>query len=169
MADAVSKRQREETHLQDVSDQEAKRHKSSSYTHILSILEEEEDEATQDLSAIFATLQQELCSDFALFDDPSPCPASGPDPDSQTTPLSTSATTGESKGEEEEDEKVRVIKHLLEASDDELGIPQRSEDGGYDDATVDGGDGPVALGGGFWELEDEAANYYTLWQSELFM
>ncbi|KAK1425791.1 hypothetical protein QVD17_21150 [Tagetes erecta] len=85
--------------------------------------------------------------------------------------------------QDDDDEKESVIRHLLEASDDELGIPSRVDGGG------DGGDGgggggsddvaggyfgdfEFGLGDGLWELEDEVANanyYYTLLQSELFM
>lgn len=63
---------------------------------------------------------------------------------------------------EEEGERERVMRHLLEASDDELGIPN----GEF--LVGEGVDG-VALSDALWELEDEAANYYTLFQSQLFM
>ncbi|PWA62123.1 hypothetical protein CTI12_AA366780 [Artemisia annua] len=66
---------------------------------------------------------------------------------------------------DDEDEKESVIRHLLEASDDELGLPAVTK-GGDDVAEVSYyGD----LCDGLWELEDEVANYYTLLQSELFM
>ncbi|XP_076947269.1 uncharacterized protein LOC143619152 [Bidens hawaiensis] len=65
----------------------------------------------------------------------------------------------------DDDEKEKVIKHLFEASDDELGLPSRV----VDDVTT-GDDDVTGFGDiGLWELEDEVANYYTLMQSELFM
>ncbi|CAN8291626.1 unnamed protein product [Cochlearia groenlandica] len=80
----------------------------------------------------------------------------------------------------DDDYKEKVMQHLLEASDDELGIPNNTEFGGsdyemikddvnqdynyvYGDSLLDG------FGDVFWELEDEAANYYTLLQSQLFL
>lgn len=136
-----------------------KRHKNS-YNQILSILddntEDEQQETTQDLTDFFTALQQELSSS-----DPLPELAGKPD---QTV-----------KEETEDGDKERVIRHLLEASDDELGIPNRvadgDGDGGGDDDVLAGEEGgfPVALCDGLWELEDEAANYYTLLHSELIM
>ncbi|CAL5355098.1 hypothetical protein CsSME_00043665 [Camellia sinensis var. sinensis] len=155
MAETPLKRQREETHVveDEIEQQDPKRQKS--FTHILSLLEEEEDhEPHQDFSSILSTLQQELsCSDS----DPFSLPGSETDPD-KDNPVP-------SHGEDDEDERERVMRHLLEASDDELGIPHRMDggDGDYGQVT-DGGDAF-----GLWELEDEAANYYTLLQAELFM
>ncbi|KAK7828541.1 hypothetical protein CFP56_030121 [Quercus suber] len=93
--------------------------------------------------------------------------------DQNFTTSSSSSPKVLSKGDEEDD-KERVIRHLLEASDDELGIPNREVGVGvgvvYDFGVegLNGGDG-YSFGDGLWELEDEAANYYTLLQSELFM
>ncbi|KAJ9548992.1 hypothetical protein OSB04_021535 [Centaurea solstitialis] len=139
-----------------------KRHKNSSYNQILSILddntEEEEDEQHQDLNDFFTALQQEL--------DPFPEEVAGkPDESAAGKPEET---------EDGDDDKERVIRHLLEASDDELGIPNRvadGDDGGGIIAAGEEGGFPVGLGGGdgLWELEDEAANYYTLLHSELIM
>ncbi|XP_076885312.1 uncharacterized protein LOC143534791 [Bidens hawaiensis] len=75
---------------------------------------------------------------------------------------------------EDDDEQEKVIKHLFEASDDELGIPSRvvADDVTIGDDDVSRGEDDVTgfLGDiGLWELEDEVANYYTLVQSELFM
>ncbi|CAK9183767.1 unnamed protein product [Ilex paraguariensis] len=160
MAETPSKRHREETlALEDCED--SKRQKS--YTHILSILEDEEDEPNQDLSAIFTSLQQELSCNSNNFD-PSLSVTAEADPDHQTTVPATSECSPSSHGEE--DDKERVIRHLLEASDDELGIPHKV-DGGDDD--INGRDLAFALCDGFWEFEDETANYYALLQSELFM
>lgn len=77
----------------------------------------------------------------------------------------------------DEESKEKVMQHLLEASDDELGLPSNefgesnyemikndvSQDYIYGDSLLDG------FGDAFWELEDEAANYYTLLQSQLFL
>ncbi|XAR65177.1 hypothetical protein NMG60_11009199 [Bertholletia excelsa] len=157
MAETPLKRQREETLVSESMEHEdPKRQKS--YTHIISLLEDEEDETNQDFSSILTTLQHEL---------------SEPDPDLHETSGSGSpefnpASHGGLKGEEEEEEgeRERVMKHLLEASDDELGIPNKVD--GRDDDVINGGDGLPVIDG-FWEFEDEAANYYTLLQSELFM
>ncbi|EEF39889.1 conserved hypothetical protein [Ricinus communis] len=79
--------------------------------------------------------------------------------------------------EDEEDDKDRVIRHLLEASDDELGIPNTETGSGFDDGYegfvssangFSGVDG-FSLCDGLWEIEDANANYYALLQSELFM
>ncbi|XP_039003746.1 uncharacterized protein LOC120130600 [Hibiscus syriacus] len=83
-------------------------------------------------------------------------------------------TTVTSSSKEDEayqyDDKEKVIRHLLEASDDELGIPNKQSVFGveFDEGFHNGGNS-FALCDGLWELEDEAANYYTLLQSQLFM
>ncbi|KAI8020708.1 hypothetical protein LOK49_LG03G00430 [Camellia lanceoleosa] len=155
MSETPSKRQREETHLVEDNEQDPKRHKS--LTHILSLLEDEEDEPNLDFSSILTTLQRELSGDSATTSD-----------EPSSLPTATSEFShGGLKGDDEEDETERFMRHLLEASDDELGLPNRADGGG--DELVHSGDA-VALGGdGLWELDDEAANYYTLLQSELFM
>lgn len=176
MAETPLKRQREETQIEDC--EESKRHKS--YSHILSLLEAEEEEPTQDLSSLITTLQQELSSD-PIFN-PLSFPTAEPDPENPTsasatvedqTSASSSFSSSSSSAlvlkEDEEDDKERVIRHLLEASDDELGIPNREVGVAYDrDEGFDGVD-VFSLCDGLWELEDEAANYYALMQSELFM
>ncbi|XVE91464.1 hypothetical protein REPUB_Repub01dG0012000 [Reevesia pubescens] len=184
-----SKRQREETQslLDEENVEETKRHKS--YNHILSLLEAEEDEPNQDLSSLITTLQQELSSDSVL-DDPLPCPttttleADQENPNTTTTGATmntstsledyTSATSSLKEDEDTQDDKERVIRHLLEASDDELGIPNREDGVGvevveFDNEGFNNGGNGFAFCDGLWELEDEAANYYTLLQSELFM
>lgn len=173
MAETPLKRQREETQ---VEEEDSKRHKS--YNHILSLLEADEEEPTQDLSSLITTLQQELSSDSSF--DPVQCPVSEADPENSTTASAilecTSSSTSSSPSssttvvlkEGQEDDREGFIRHLLEASDDELGIPHsevRLDEGGYGFHEVD----LWCLGNGLWELEDEAANYYTLLQSELFM
>nr|GEZ06702.1 hypothetical protein [Tanacetum cinerariifolium] len=96
-----------------------------------------------------------------LFASISPDPFFEPDPDNNPT------RTGENANEnnDDEDEKERVIRHLLEASDDELGLPAVTKGG--DDVAEMSYYGDIC--DGLWELEDEVANYYTLLQSELFM
>ncbi|KAI9169696.1 hypothetical protein LWI28_016349 [Acer negundo] len=176
MAETPSKRPRQETQIDDV--EETKRHKS--YNHILSLLEAEEEEPTQDLSSLITTLQQELSSDSVL--DPTPKQTADNDLESNLTTAtgddsvansSTSSPTSSCSKEDEEDDGQRVIRHLLEASDDELGIPNMdvvsAENGVYGDGDFNGGDVFALCDGLLWELEDEAANYYTLLQSELFM
>lgn len=170
-----SKRQRDEepAHLEDCED--PKRQKS--YNHILSLLDEDEEEPTQDLNSLITTLQQELSSDSL----------SNPDPEYQTTADTSEGYNSSSSGssspsssplflkenEQEKESVERVMRHLLEASDDELGIPHRELGNAFEDAEDEGfssfGDNGLSLCDGLWELEDEAANYYTLVQSELFM
>ncbi|XP_058193419.1 uncharacterized protein LOC131310432 [Rhododendron vialii] len=150
MAETAPKRQREETHGFPEENADPKRQKS--YDQILSLLEEEqEQEPNQDFSSILKTLQREL------DDDPFSVPGSETDPNGNNPTW---------MGGEEKDEAERFMRHLLEASDDELGIPHR----------VDGGDGEgmkgedeISFCDGLWDLEDEAANYYSLMQSELYV
>ncbi|GMJ04712.1 hypothetical protein like AT1G69760 [Hibiscus trionum] len=171
-----SKRQREETQS---SNEEPKRHKS--YNHILSLLEAEEDEPSQDVSSLITSLQQHLSSDSVLDLPFSPSQPTTPPlkPDGHENPTTMvsiedyTTATSSLKGDEDypDEDKEQVIRHLLEASDDELGIPNREEGVvgfEFDEGFNNGGNG-LALCDGLWELEDEAANYYTLLQSELFM
>ncbi|KAM0001136.1 hypothetical protein Hdeb2414_s0388g00883421 [Helianthus debilis subsp. tardiflorus] len=150
MAETTTKRHRDAAG--DTQTETPKRHKIS-YIN-------EQQETTQELLDFFANLPSS--DPFLDFTQLQP----GPDPD----------TNGESV-DDNNDDKNSVIRHLLEASDDELGIPSRVDDSG--DGDVTGGDDDVTGGGDggdggygdfwLWELEDEAANYYTLLQSELFM
>ncbi|CAN1187849.1 hypothetical protein LINPERPRIM_LOCUS32089 [Linum perenne] len=80
------------------------------------------------------------------------------------------ASSSSSSSNVEEEERERVIRHLLEASDDELGIPTAEGDG-VQSAAVGGGLAVEGFGmnDGLWEFEDMNANYYTMLQSELFM
>ncbi|GMH31160.1 hypothetical protein Nepgr_033003 [Nepenthes gracilis] len=187
MEETPLKRQREETHEEEET---LKRQKS--YKDIISILEEDEEEINEDLSSLITTLQQELSptsdnysfgSDFSFIEPAamlSSSSSSEADPSEIINPSTVEyhslspSPPAQMKEEEGEDlERERVIRHLLEASDDELGIPST-------EATVDGGQGavPGEINGGdllalsddgLWDLEDEAANYYALLQSELFM
>lgn len=150
------KRHREETQEEEENSKRCK----SSLNRIISILEDDEEadsKLTQDLSPIFTSLQQELSS--------GPHDA-GPGPGQQL-----GGPVGPTK-EDADADGVSVIRHLLEASDDELGIPSGGMDGGdnSDEKEMDGGDLTFSLcDDGLWEFEDEAADYYSSLQSELFM
>ncbi|KAL8533856.1 hypothetical protein ACS0TY_010039 [Phlomoides rotata] len=158
MAETPSKRLREESH----EDSNSKRQKP--YNIILNFLDEPEPaqepshELSQDLSAIFTILQQELTTTPTIDFEP---------------PQSTAAeelSLNQDGGDEDESVKS-VMRHLLEASDDELGIPNpRDENNFVEELNYSGENFPFAFNdSGLWELEDEAANYYTVLQSELFM
>ncbi|KFK41390.1 hypothetical protein AALP_AA2G124200 [Arabis alpina] len=164
------KRQREEQEQENIIQEDTKRQKpSSSYNQLLCLLDdtEVENEGDNDLISLITTLQQEISMEdqnVAVLENPS---------------LSSSSCSSSScsKEEEYESDKEKVMKHLLEASDDELGIPN-TEIGGSNyeiinsetnQDYVNGFSLLDGFGDGFWELEDEAANYYTLLQSELFM
>ncbi|XP_073135688.1 uncharacterized protein [Henckelia pumila] len=178
MAETQPKRHREES--QPLHSDDAKRQKP--YNSILSLLEEEEDESqptpeppSEDLSAMFTTLQQELSSstscDSTAFEDFDFVTFPAVElPDQKSSDSSTSAVCSPRSGDGEgEDEGANsVMRHLLEASDDELGIPNREDD---DFVGLKSGDNfPFGFSDhGLWELEDETANYYTVLQSELFM
>ncbi|PRQ40811.1 hypothetical protein RchiOBHm_Chr4g0440081 [Rosa chinensis] len=177
-----SKRQRDdEQETQMLED--PKRQKS--YNHILSLLDEDEEEPTQDLNSLITTFQQELSSDSDLVLNPDHVghqtiadaldASEGYNSSSSgsSSPSSSSALFLK-EGDEQEDESSveRVMRRLLEASDDELGIPNRDAGNGFEDAeeaVFNFGDNGLSLCDGLWELEDEAANYYALVQSELFM
>ncbi|CAA3021227.1 Hypothetical predicted protein [Olea europaea subsp. europaea] len=168
MAESQSKRHREESHEQvfELEDSNSKRNKS--YDNILSILDEEpeQNEPNQELSAIFSTFQRELTGD------PLACTASEAEQDHHPSAAVTTTTSGggecSPKEEEEDDDSIKVIRRLLEASDDELGIPNTNNR--VDEEINSGNYNTFAASfDGFWELEDDAANYYTVLQSELFM
>ncbi|XP_009602666.1 uncharacterized protein [Nicotiana tomentosiformis] len=156
---SIKRSREEESQGNFCEDNNIKRHKSS-YNDILSILEEEEYGFESDPvsgSDIFTTLQQELLPSDVFESDP----------------VSVGSDIS-SKEDEVEDDRNSVIRHLLEASDDELGIPSGDGSNGVDltfaeENETNGGDFPFALADGLWEFEDEAANYYSLLQSELFM
>ncbi|KAL1828804.1 hypothetical protein ACET3Z_007216 [Daucus carota] len=192
MAGTLAKRHREEEGI-DIQDfdenREAKLHKSYNNTEnkqhaLVSFLEQEEEEtvvSSQDLSLFFSTLQQELFSDphgdhQTLLVDPStedwnPC----------------SYSVAEKEDSIGDDDKESVIRHLLEASDQGrtqslsftgakiLGAGvDRTARSGTSDEDCNGVDDDCKQSSslfcdGLWELEDEAANYYTLLQSQLFM
>ena len=185
----VSKRPRDEETLVDCEEFSKKQ---KPFNHILSLLEAEEDEPTQqDLSPLITTLQQEITpsasnSSATLIlrsdqeNDLENSSINNTNLDEYTT-TSISFTTPHSSNcslevGEGEDDKERVMRHLLEASDDELGIPStsHSSDNGLmgfeeDYGFINGGNGFSSLCDELWELEDETANYYTLLQSDLFL
>ncbi|KAI3812046.1 hypothetical protein L1987_16748 [Smallanthus sonchifolius] len=138
-----------------------KRHKNS-YNQILSILdddtEDEHQETTQDLTDFFSALQEALSSS-------DPIPELTIDSDQTVKPEAGDGDGGK--------DKERVIRHLLEASDDELGIPDYrvSVGGGGDGEAPTGEHGgfPVSLCDELCEIEDDAANFCTLVHSELIM
>ncbi|GAB4839982.1 hypothetical protein Ancab_020691 [Ancistrocladus abbreviatus] len=206
MEETPLKRQREETQIVELEEEEVlKRQKS--YKDIISILEEEEDEPNQDLSSLMTTLQQELSSSSSYsYDNFSSVSSSldsvlvGPvtvlnsssSSEADPTEIMNSSTVLDYnslspsqqltvKGEGEEEEKEKVMRHLLEASDDELGLPNavgaggeavvvEDDDQGLVMGAISGGDLLPLGGDGLWDFEDhEAANYYSFFQSELFM
>ncbi|KZV16072.1 hypothetical protein F511_25904 [Dorcoceras hygrometricum] len=193
MAETQPKRHREEPQAVDFEEENPSTKRQKPYNPILSLLEEEEDETepapeppSEDLSAMFTTLQQELSSstscDSTAFEDFDflPCTAvevevaelASPHHHQQSSETSTSAVcsprSGHGDGDGGDDGAKSVMRHLLEASDDELGIPNREDDGVVE--LKSGENFPFAFSDhGLWELEDEAANYYTVLQSELFM
>ncbi|KAL0296914.1 UNVERIFIED_CONTAM: hypothetical protein Sradi_6743500 [Sesamum radiatum] len=172
MAETQQKRLREESHDSeslgfDDSNSNSKRQKP--YTNILSLLEEEEEEEqpSQDLSAIYTTFQQELSSSTtsksAAFDfDYTSFAAAEQEETPHQQPTAAPSTS-------DEDEGVKsVMRHLLEASDDELGIPNTEDN--YNVEISSDENFPFAFADdGLWEFDDVAANYYTMLQTELFM
>ncbi|KAK4423755.1 hypothetical protein Salat_1958400 [Sesamum alatum] len=176
MAETQQKRLREESHDSeslgfDDSISNSKRQKP--YTSILSLLDEEEEEEqpSQDLSAIFTTLEQELSSstscDSVAFDFDYAAAEEKESPHQQPIPAVCSSPS--SGGCADEDEGVKsVMRHLLEASDDELGIPNTEDN--YNVEISSGENFPFGFADdGLWEFEDVAANYYAVLQTELFM
>ncbi|KAJ8647027.1 hypothetical protein MRB53_000050 [Persea americana] len=152
MAESSQKRCREEEETQQG---EAETKRQCSFHHILSILESDEEDPTQDLSSLITTLQQELFTHR---------PQSEPtlNNQTQTDPTNSFSSPPPSPtGLFKEDNEEEVIRQLLEALDDDLGETQRENEVGIG--------GEVSTCGGMWELDDEAANYYTLVQSKLFL
>ncbi|KAG8383100.1 hypothetical protein BUALT_Bualt05G0149600 [Buddleja alternifolia] len=159
MAETQPKRLREESHVENIEFDDSKRQKQ--YNNIFSLLDEEEEEreTTQDFSSIFTTLEQELSSSTTS----PPCTAEEEAAHHQQIP-----TAGHSE------DVTSVIRHLLEASDDELGIPN-----------VEDNDNKLEINSAenfsnfdfsdnyydncLWEIEDVDASYYNVMQSELYM
>lgn len=84
MAETPSKRQREETQIEDV--EETKRHK----LYNLSLLDGEEDESSPELSSFITNLQQEISSDL-IFDN-LPC-TNSTETDQENNRTAASSTT----------------------------------------------------------------------------
>ncbi|XP_012855416.1 PREDICTED: uncharacterized protein LOC105974803 [Erythranthe guttata] len=181
MAETQEKRLREESHdseTPEYDDANSNSKRQKPYNNILSLLDEEEvdqdEEPTQDLSAIFTTLEQEISSTTtataASYDvDFPPFEAAAEEEDhSQQTAAACSPSSGDYA--DEDDGVKSVMRHLLEASDDELGIPT-TEDNYNSVVEINYSENfPFGFSDhGIWEMEDVAANYYTMLQSELFM
>ncbi|KAG9140180.1 hypothetical protein Leryth_015788 [Lithospermum erythrorhizon] len=167
MADASSqnKRKREEEIVTSYEEQEDSHYPikhQKPYTQILSILDEDEEEFNQDyLSDIFSTLQQELSSSKNSIDFDNLVQNNDVQENDQVGSCSSSQSSNE-------EDCNNVMRHLLEASDDELGLPNMGNDGSYDGENIIK-DIPFHVNVGLFEIEDEAANYYAMLQSELFM
>ncbi|WVZ12865.1 hypothetical protein V8G54_017395 [Vigna mungo] len=165
----VSKRPREEEEEEEKDlnfEQNYSSKRQKPYTHILSLLDSEEEDSTQDLSPLITTLQQEITS----IDLDNLTTMDGLENEAAATSEEV-VVVKEKEEEEEESEKEKVMRHLLQASDDELGIPS-SGDGVFEFVGEDGfnsENGFSSLCDKMWELEDERANYYAFLQSELFL
>jgi len=161
---SLKRKTEEKTEPFEKTEETHKRQKS--YNDIITLLEQEtEDEPkNHDLSGLISTLQEEISTPG------SPC----------FGPVLTETGPVQPGSEVEE-----VMRHLLEASDDELGIPSSSAtasgnssstemDGGdfFTEGHVEGGDLLFCLGdgSGIWEFEDhEANNYYNLLHDDVFI
>ncbi|KAJ0257762.1 hypothetical protein HA466_0085760 [Hirschfeldia incana] len=163
------KRRREEETL---AEEETIKRQKPSFSHndqILCLLDDSDEinQPNNDLTSFINALQQEILSN----DKNATVSGVSNVEDSSTSSVS-------SKEDDVDDENnEKVMQHLLEASDDELGIPNTgfgesnydmvknaiNQDYVYGTSLLDG------FGDAFWELEDVAANYYTLLQSELFL
>ncbi|KAJ4916561.1 Uncharacterized protein Rs2_02111 [Raphanus sativus] len=170
---APIKRHREEETLPE--EETIKRQKPSSSSsssnndQILRLLDDSDEinQPNNDLTSFINALQQEISSNDKN------ATVSGA---SNVEASSTSSVSSEEDDVDDENNE-KVMQHLLEASDDELGIPNTgfgennydmikndiNQDYVYGNSLLDG------FGDAFWELEDFAANYYTLLQSELFL
>lgn len=125
---------------------------SSSYDNILDFLESDDENLPEDVSSLISSLQEELSETL-----PSPVAAELAREEGGRVGLSSSDSAGE-----------EVIRRLVEASDDELGIPAGLEAEEEEEEVGRSPVGEISNYDVFWELEEEAANYYML-QSELFM
>ncbi|KAG8366326.1 hypothetical protein BUALT_Bualt17G0068200 [Buddleja alternifolia] len=172
MAETQLKRLREDSSSSEHDDSKRQKPYNNDIQNLLEDdIEEPEPslEPSQDLSAIFTTLQQELTFDFET----PPCTAAA----AEETHLShhhhhSAAECGDAGGGDEDVKSV--MRHLLEASDDELGIPNGGDDDNDNTNNIVGINSDENYEynfnyNGLWEFEDETANYYTVLQSELFM
>lgn len=175
---SLLKRQRDEQEQETKPREDSKKQKASSsstsYNEVQCLLDnvEAQNEADSELTSLITTLQQEISTEeqnAAVFENP---------PLSYSSRSSSSSSCVPKEEEYEIDkEKEKVMKHLLEASDDELGIPNtKTERSNYEIVNSETNQDYIngfslldGFGDGLWELEDEVANYYTLLQSQLFM
>ncbi|KAF8103825.1 hypothetical protein N665_0183s0005 [Sinapis alba] len=168
----IKRHREEETIAEEETTKRQKPSSSSSYNdQILCLLDDSEElnEPNNDLTSFLNALQQEISSN----DKNATVSGVSNVEDSSTS----SVSSKEDEADDENNEKV--MQHLLEASDDELGIPNTGfGESNYDmikndnineDHYVYGNSLLDGFGDAFWEFEDEAANYYTLLQSELFL
>ncbi|GAA0141684.1 hypothetical protein LIER_02771 [Lithospermum erythrorhizon] len=165
MANVVSqsKRQREEENiLEKVDFQDSKHHKTCNQI-IPSLDEDVEEFNPENFSEIFTILQEELSTSDSNFNNFVASPNSHQE---HKTSACDSIQTSKDDEKEDDDKYDNVMKHLLEASDDELGLPNVEENG---DAEINGRDFPFPLNLGWWEFEDEAANYYAMMQPEFLL
>ncbi|KAK9116784.1 hypothetical protein Sjap_015731 [Stephania japonica] len=165
MAGKIMKRFRDETKIAEDEQELMKRHKS--YNQIISLLDEDEEEPNQDLSSFITTLQQELFSELCS----SPDPLQEPDVHTSNA-IEITLMSNEGSEDDHQSDMERIMRHLVEASDDELGIDpcnknRVGEDDQSDLGSVSGGGSDQFLLE-MWEIEDEKANFYTLLQSEMF-
>ncbi|KAI4302141.1 hypothetical protein MLD38_037925 [Melastoma candidum] len=123
---------------------------------ILSLLDDDEDVPGEqdELSSFMNSLQRELEDSSALSGSP---PSSSFHKEEYVT------------NESDQEDRERVMRRLLEASDDELGLPSRDEgQGGFgwgEDGFGDGDERSFCDGG--WEIEQEEVEVYEgLVQSE---
>ncbi|XP_057777157.1 uncharacterized protein LOC130995763 [Salvia miltiorrhiza] len=171
MAENSPKRHRDDSIESDLDDSSSSAKRQKPYNNILNLLDEEDEpepsdepseELSHDLSAIFTTLQQELSS--------SSSGSATTDFDFESPPTAAEHSQPPECGGGDEDESVKsVMRHLLEASDDELGIPNTTDENGVENFNAAENLPFAFTDHGLWELEDVAANYYTVLQSELFM
>ncbi|CAF2110221.1 hypothetical protein Bca4012_094615 [Brassica carinata] len=167
------KRHREEETLAEEETNKRQKPSSSSFSsyndQILCLLDDSDELnlPNNDLTSFINALQQDI----------SPDDQNGVVSGVSNVEDSSTSCVSSKEDDVDEENKEKVMQHLLEASDDELGLPnnefgesnyemiknESSQDYVYGDSLLDG------FGDAFWELEDEAANYYTLLQSQLFL
>ncbi|XP_043717631.1 uncharacterized protein LOC122665541 [Telopea speciosissima] len=164
------KRLREETEEEEEIE-ETKRHRP--YHDLLSILEDEEEEPHQDdLSSLMTTLQQKLSPSEPHSLSSLPETTATPSETVSIDPPTTSIANIDTRSFKEEGEQKgsTIIRHLLEASNDELGIPKtqirlqtkyEDEDisgGVYSGGSNNGEDGTTIslfdFPDGLWDFED---------------
>ncbi|XP_051149006.1 uncharacterized protein LOC127263816 [Andrographis paniculata] len=155
MAEPYQKRPRDESEgVNHFSD--SKRQNSVSEGELL---QEEELSSPSSSSAVFQQQDLSAAFDFDFL------------PAEEVEEIPGGATAAACSSSDEDDGVNSVMRHLLEASDDELGLPNCTDDEALNTADVSCSENfPIDFGNdGLWEFEDVAAGYYTMLQSELFM